>query len=748
MQDSFTGEPSPRRNLEGGLGWVSLDAEGRVVEADAGYLRLTGRAVLSDIVGAGVSEWTAAYDLPRSEAWLRKCLEEGSARDFEVDYVDPSGRATPVAIDAKVLPPGEGVRILALCKDITERLRVERSRRDMEELFDLFMEFSTAYVFFKDADLRPIRLSRNYEKLLGRPLDQILGKTMEELFPPELAKAMSEDDRRIIQENALVTVDEELGGRFFTTLKFPVVRAGRPTFLAGITLDITERRMAEAALVRGESKFRSLFEAMVEGVGIHEMICDDRGKVIDYRFVDANPAYESQTGISRGACLGRLASEFFGTQEPPLLEEFRQVAETGRPYVFEGYSRILGKQLHLHLFPIQQGQGAIAAIFEDISERKRNEEERRRLEAEIQHAQQLDSLGSLAGGVAHDMNNLLQAIQGMASVLKVKCAQNPGLGPGLDIILNATDRGRNLVKNLTDFARKGLQEPGPLDLNQIVRKEVDMLRHTTLQRIELQADLEEGLPRILGDPSAIGNALMNLCINALDAMPGKGRLRFRTRRVEENGVELVVEDTGHGMPAEIRQRAMEPFFTTKPVGKGTGLGLSGVYGTMKAHGGTMELESEEGRGTRVILRFNALDEPAEVQDRRPQATPDRRTARPLKMLLVDDDDLIRDSFPDLMTILGHQVVETAADGNAGLRLLAEGLDVDVVFLDHNMPGLSGLETLARIRVLRPELPIVFCTGLMDESLQETLKESRRVWILAKPYSLKDIRPLLDALARA
>jgi len=118
------------------------------------------------------------------------------------------------------------------------------------------------------------------------------------------------------------------------------------------------------------------------------------------------------------------------------------------------------------------------------------------------------------------------------------------------------------------------------------------------------------------------------------------------------------------------------------------------------------------------------------------------------MLLVDDDDLIRDSFPDLMTILGHQVVETAADGNAGLRLLAEGLDVDVVFLDHNMPGLSGLETLARIRVLRPELPIVFCTGLMDESLQETLKESRRVWILAKPYSLKDIRPLLDALARA
>jgi CheY-like chemotaxis protein len=335
----------------------------------------------------------------------------------------------------------------------------------------------------------------------------------------------------------------------------------------------------------------------------------------------------------------------------------------------------------------------------------------------------------------------------MASVMKMKFAQEPALVSGLEIILNASDRGRKLVRNLTDFARKGLQEPSPLDLNQIVRKEVELLEHTTLQRIELQMELGAPLPPILGEPSSISNALMNLCVNALDAMPGKGVLRFRTRRLANGFVELLVEDTGQGMSSDVLARATEPFFTTKAIGKGTGLGLSSVYGTMKAHGGSMEILSEEGKGTQVILRFVAAEEtpaPAASADSSPAS---QGPLKPLKILLIDDDELIRATFPDLMEILGHRVVSTAWNGLDGICSIEAGLEVDVVVLDHNMPGLSGLETLMRLKALRPQLPIVFCTGHLDDAMRDRLQSCTRVWTLMKPYSVQDIRPILSDVSQ-
>ena len=853
-------------------GFVILDQEGRVLDANPSYLRLTGRKALEEILGCRVTEWTAPRDLARNLEAVQQCLENGSLRDLEIDYVNPDGTLVHIEINATVLKTAGGLQILTLCKDITARKEAERSLQEVENLFHLFLEHSPVYVFFKDADLRPIRLSRNFEQMLGRPLEQILGKTMDELFPPELAKSMIEDDRRIIQENALVKIDEKLGENYFTTIKFPVVQAGKPTFLAGFTLDITDRVNAEEALRasevrfrtifeqatigmvnvslegrflqanhafqsftgyseaelqgltfrdithvddvekdlasvkaciqgqipeysaekrylgkdgqdrwgrvhvklvkdasgrplnlialiediseqkageeslrRSEEKFRTLFQSMTEGVAMHEVVYGLDGKPTDYRIREVNPAYEAHTGLSRSQCIGKLASAVYGTSAPPFLEEFCSVAEDGQPRTFELYFTPLGKIFRISVF--SPNQGSFATVFEDITERKRGEEERRRLEAEIQHVQQLESLGSLAGGVAHDMNNVLQAIQGMASVLKVKVAKDPTMVAGLDIILNASKRGGDLVKNLTDFARKGLKEPSLLDLNQIVQKEVELLQHTTLQRIELQMDLGEPLSQILGDASSISNALMNLCVNAIDAMPKKGVLRFRTRSLDNGFVELMVEDTGHGMPSGVVARATEPFFTTKPVGKGTGLGLSSVYGTMKAHGGSMEIQSAEGKGTRVLLRFQAVESPSTPSVSATESPVKQGAERPLKILLVDDDELIRETFPELMEILGHKVVSSACNGSEGIRLVEEGLEVDVVVLDQNMPGLSGIETLACLQALRPGLPIVFCTGHLDDAVRGKLKGSARVWILMKPDSINDIRPILSDVAQ-
>ncbi|MBP1626342.1 MAG: putative multi-sensor signal transduction histidine kinase [Holophagaceae bacterium] len=624
-------------------------------------------------------------------------------------------------------------------RDSEERLRT------LEQLFELFLEHSPFYFFFKDAELRPILLSRNFELMLGRPMDQILGRTMDELFPPELAKGMIEDDLRTLRDGVVVRVEEELGGRSFSTIKFPVKQEGKPTFLAGLTLDVTDQKKSEEALRRSEAQLRSFFQATFEGIAIHELVYDGECHPCDYRIVDVNPAYEKHTGLSAQESKGRLASELYGLKPPPYLEAYSDVAAGGPSRVFSAYFAPLGRYFRIGVFSPQPG--TFATVFEDVTEQINNEAERKRLEGEFQHMQQLESLGSLAGGVAHDMNNVLQAIQGMASVLKAKCAGDQALGSGLDLILNASNRGRDLVRNLTDFARKGIPEASLLDLNKVVRREVDLLQHTTLQRIELKMELEEGLPRISGDPSSIGNALMNLCVNAIDAMPERGTLCFSTRTLAGGGVEILVEDSGEGMSPEVLARATEPFFTTKPRGKGTGLGLSGVYGTMKAHGGSMVVESEVGRGTRVFLRF-----PPSSISASPAAVPafegvtGLASRKSLRILLVDDDELIRATFPEYLEILGHQVLATAADGSHGLHLIEDGLDVDVVVLDQNMPGLSGMETLDRLRILRPSLPIVFCSGHLEDAVKRQLKGSSGVWILMKPYGIKDIQDILEAVS--
>ncbi len=371
------------------------------------------------------------------------------------------------------------------------------------------------------------------------------------------------------------------------------------------------------------------------------------------------------------------------------------------------------------------------------------EAERHRLETELLHAQKLESLGSLAGGVAHDMNNILAAILGLASTLQAKHPGDDPLQKPLGIILDACERGRKLVSSLTAFARKELQDARPVDLNELVRKEIEILGSTTRQKIQLMEDLDPALPAVLGEPSALANALMNLCVNAVDAMPGGGVLGFRTRVGASGEVELTLSDTGHGMAPEILARAMEPFFTTKPVGKGTGLGLAGVYGTIKAHGGTVELRSAAGEGTRVILRFP----PYAALAADPGAAPDAREAqaRPMRILLVDDDAIIQETVPAMLQFLGHSVMR-ASRGQEALDLLGSGLPVDLVILDHNMPGMNGTDTLGLLKTRFPDLPVILSTGFLEPELEDKVRQGHRTWLLPKPFSLVAVREALGRVA--
>jgi len=424
--------------------------------------------------------------------------------------------------------------------------------------------------------------------------------------------------------------------------------------------------------------------------------------------------------------------------------ETRQSGQSGPP-VEALFVTLKGQEVWVEVqsVPLDLPGGPATLMFaQDLTERRKAEEERRKLETEVQHAQKLESLGGLAGGIAHDMNNVLSAILGMASLLQAKHGSDPALAKSFKVIESAAGRGRDLVKGLTDFARKGLQEPERMDLNALVQKELDLLVRTSRQRFTFDVHLEEGLPPIMGESSTLASAIMNLCVNAFDAMPRGGTLSISTR-LEGDQVSLLVADTGEGIPPEILPRVTEPFFTTKPAGRGTGLGLAMVYGTVKAHGGSLAIQSQVGKGTQITLRFPASREAIAAPDAA-TLTPPAEVEPPLRILVVDDDELIRSILPDMLSHMGHRV-DTATGGLDALQKLNGGLRPDLVILDHNMPGMSGADALPRILQVCPEVQVLIATGFLDTELKLLLADFPSVLTLQKPFSLIELRKILGRL---
>ncbi len=430
------------------------------------------------------------------------------------------------------------------------------------------------------------------------------------------------------------------------------------------------------------------------------------------------------------------------------LAEFQRVLDGES----EGYSlekRFLRKQggiLHAEVAVrcVRAADGTVdyfVALIQDISERKLGEAERERLQARLYQSQKMESLGSLAGGVAHDMNNVLAAILGLASAHLPAQPEGSALRGALQTIIKAAERGGNMVKSLLSFARTSPVEVQDLDMNELLREEARLLATTTLAKIHLELDLAPDLRPIRGDGNTLTHALMNLCVNAVDAMPERGTLSLRTLNVDSAWIEVQVKDTGAGMTREVLDKAMDPFFTTKGVGKGTGLGLSLVHSTVMAHQGQLQIRSEPGRGTCVSLRFPASpSSPRPSAGPAPPAGPESRP-RMLRVLLVDDDDLARFAIQMVLQALGHR--ETAASsGEEALTLLHAGLRPDLVILDMNMPGLGGPGTLPKVRLLLPTVPILLVTGRADQSALDLVAANPGVTLLPKPFGIEELRARL------
>ncbi len=370
-------------------------------------------------------------------------------------------------------------------------------------------------------------------------------------------------------------------------------------------------------------------------------------------------------------------------------------------------------------------------------------EENIRLHEQLFQAQKMESLGILAGGVAHDMNNVLGAILGWSSALQEDQVAGSPAWCAFDTISKAATRGGKLVKSLLAFTRNSLVEDRVLNLNEILEEEIQILAHTTLSKVRLTLDMDSKLRPIHGDGAALTHAIMNLCVNAVDAMPEQGNLTLRTRNIDNEWIEVVVEDTGSGMSKEVLERALDPFFTTKEVGKGTGLGLSVVYRTVTSHGGQLDIQSEPNMGTRVGIRLPACE--AVVLPQKPANEPRLESpTRALSVLLVDDDELIQNTIQAILELLGH-CVDVASSGEEALAKLETGFQPEVVILDMNMPGLGGIGTLPRLRALRPNLPVILSTGRIDQSAIDLARVHSLVTLLPKPFNTRDLQEKLTVL---
>jgi PAS domain S-box-containing protein len=646
-------------------------------------------------------------------------------------------------------------QVLVMVRDMTERRRSEQALHDSEERYQRITEAITDYIY-------TVRLDRDSagQTVHGPGCFAVTGYSPDELArdPFLWIRMVADEDRPAVLEQVrrILAGEDPPPIEHRLRHKNGTVRWVRNTFVPhrdargelaaydGLVQDITERKRVEEAL--RESNQRLELAVQSGSLGIWDLNLQDRSAIWNDRMFElyglpraaVPPAYEAWSD-----------SVVHPEDRAAVKECMRAALEEDKRY--EVAFRVVlpdGEIRHIAStgLVVRTATGRairVLGVNRDRTEQVRAELERRRLQEERQHSEKLESLGSLAGGMAHDMNNVLAAIMGMASALRAGCTDQDPRAQSLDSILHASGRGRDLVKALTDFARKGLEEPHWFDLNEILRKEADLLGHARLRQIDLVLDLDPALPKVLGDASALGSAIMNLGINALDAMPSGGTLRFRSRALADGSIRLEVSDTGQGMTPEVLARAMEPFYTTKPVGKGTGLGLARVYGTVKAHGGTLELQSEPGRGTTVRILFPADPAAPPAVTAEPSAEGGQR---PLHVLLVDDDDLIQGSTHALLDILGHDTVAVYS-GEEALARLEAGYQPDIVLLDMNMPGLGGAGTLPRLRLLRPGLPVLLATGRADQSALDLVRGYPKVKLLSKPFGMKELRHQLETFGR-
>jgi PAS domain S-box-containing protein len=525
---------------------------------------------------------------------------------------------------------------------------------------------------------------------------------------------------------------------------------GEKVFMA-IIRDITKRMKAENLLKESEERFRRLFETAKDGLLLIEK---NTGKIIP-----VNPAIVELLGYSQEEFLGR------GIEDVGLLKEMDNFQQLTEKLDKDGYICCTdmtletkeGKNIIVDSYLIDKAR-IIQCNIRDITERKRAQEEREKLESQLFQAQKMEAVGQLAGGIAHDFNNALNVIMGFCTLTQIKMNPDDPCMEYLNEILAATQKAANLTQSLLAFSRKQPITIKPLSLNQTLSTVGKLLLNFLGEDIHLDFRLSERDIVIMGDSGQIDQVMMNLATNARDSMPDGGTLTISTQLTEigdefrrmhgygEAGTYALisVEDSGMGMDDETKQRIFEPFFTTKEVGRGTGLGLAIIYGIVKQHNGYIDVYSELGRGTIFRIYLPAIDVKAE-EALSTQYIP--LIGGTEMILLVEDEKALRTVTKDLLERYGYRVIE-AQDGIDAVQKFAEHKDtINLVLMDVIMPNKNGKEAYQEILAIRPDAHVIFLSGYTNNIITKKILDEG--WeLLLKPVSPRELfRRIREVLER-
>ena len=665
-----------------------------------------------------------------------------------------------------------------------EALQAREALRESEERLQGILRQATVGIAQTDLIGHFLLVNDRFCQIVGRPREEVLRLRMQDITHPDdleknivLFQQTVQTAQDFVIEKRYVRPD---GSFVWVHNSVYAVRGAddRPVHIVAVSLDITDRKEAEEAKARLAAIVESSSDAIIS-------------KDLDGIITSWNRGAERLFGYTAQEAAGQSITMLIPpdrlAEEPDILERIR------RGEWIEHYETVRRRKdgtlldISLTVSPIIDAQGTIVGaskIARDITDRKQTEaalqrftqelekrvadrtkelhranavllqdlEERRKLEVQLLQAQKMESIGTLAGGIAHDFNNILNIIQGYAFILRAHGAQNREVSESLKVIDETIQRGTALAQQLLTLGRKTEVKFEAVDVNRLIEGLIELVKQTFAKTIELSLDLAPHLPLIMVDGNQFGQALLNLAVNARDAMPKGGRLLLRTSVVDGAGLRhlgevsaeryvcIEVADTGVGMDEGVKQRIFEPFFTTKEIGRGTGLGLSVVYGIMKNHSGLINVESKPMSGSSFGLYFPIPLSEKSTQG--PVATRDAEITAPSNVqatvLLVEDEEHMLHLLDKTLSRHGYRVLK-ASDGETAIKTYQRHKQsIDIVLLDIGLPKTAGRDVLLKVKHENPNAKIVVTSGYLEPELKSEIDRAGVTYFLQKPYPPNEV----------
>lgn len=638
--------------------------------------------------------------------------------------------------------------------DITERKQAEGALRDGEEFTTSLLENSPIPIMVINPDTSIRYVNPLFEELIGFTSAEVLGKKAPYpwwIYDPKfgtidqrkklIAQGVRRLERRCRKKNG-----EHL---WVETNITPIFRHGKFEYSLSTWVDITERKHSEKELKESEERFKKLSESTFEGIMIHE-----GGKIID-----ANSTFAEMFGYELSELIG---TDVMKLTSPELQEKARNnlKKESEQPYESVGLRKngstfMMEINARMHY---DEGRRVRVTACRDITEQKKAEEEKKKLEAQLQQAYKMEALGTLAGGIAHDFNNILSPIMLHSEMSMMELSPDSPVQHNLKEIFRAGERARDMVRQILAFGRQKEPERIVIKMGSILKELIKLLRSSIPSTIDIQYNIEAGVDTIFADPTQIHQVILNLCTNASHAMREKGGVleiglddlhldseaaRKFTGLNPGSYLRLTIRDTGEGIEPEILDRIFDPYFTTKGPGEGTGMGLAVAHGIVMSHGGDIHCESNPGEGTTFRVLFSKYE--GEVLEDSESIVPLPRGTE--RILFVDDEKGTVDAIQPMLTNLGYKVTARTSSVEAleAFRNNPEGFDL--VITDMTMPNMTGKELAKELMTIRSDIPIILCTGFSEQIDENKAKEMGINAFVMKPIVMKEIantiREVLD-----